>query len=365
MTLRRLWLQLHRWVALSLGWVLVFAGLFGSLTLVAKSLDRWVHPVLFHDAVQLGPAAAASLDEIRARLEQEFGAGTAYSFRPPREADDTLSVLVRGSWKGVVYFDRSGHERGRRGQDEGAYRFLFELHSSMLLGDTGKAILTLAAAAYLILLVTGLVLWWPRRWPPSFRIHWRAGVLRASVDLHNTVGVLFGLVIAVSIATGAYLAWPPLRGFVTSMVGEAAVQAPKLPARTAGAPASLDRMMREAQSMFPQSMVSQIQVPSAPHQPVRIRLKLQDDPHPNGLTSVWFHPASGNVLKVARWSELNPGNRLMATMHPLHSGELGGPLLELVFGIAGMALSALGVAGLLLWWKRRRRPTPVQVHAMS
>jgi len=355
--LRRTWLKLHRWVALGLGWMLVLAGFLGALLTLARPLDQWAHPELFRQQA-VAASAAAPLDAVRSRLEQEFGPAGTFTFRPPREPHDTLWVYVNGGWKGVVYFDAAGRELGRRGEYEGAYNVLFELHSALLLGDTGKAALAIAAGFYLFLLATGLVLWWPRRWPPSFRIHWRAGVLRASVDLHNAAGVLLGVFIAVSVASGAYMAWPPLRTFVSGLAGHAPVAAPKVAAALpATPPASLAGIARQAHALFPEAMVGYVQVSG--ERAVRVRLKLPDDPHPNGLTSVWLHPRSGEVLRVVRWSELDPGHRLVATVYPLHTGVLGGPLHEALVGLTGLALATLGGSGLLLWWKRRRvAPAP-------
>ncbi len=351
--LRRIWIRLHRWVALSVGWLLVLSAFLGSLLTVAKPLDEWARQDLFRQA-DATPGRADSLAQAKARLEREFGPGTAYTFRPPRRPGDTLWVFVRGKWEGVVYFAATGQEVGRRGEAEGLYHFLFELHSSILLGDAGKAVLTIASGTYLILLVTGLAVWWPRRWPPSFRIQWRAGALRTTMDLHNVAGAVLGLVIAVSVASGAYMAWPPLRTWVTSATGQTPVAAPKVSATSTGsAVASLDEMVRRAKRQFPEGVVGYIHVPAAASQAVRIRLKLPDDPHPNGLTSVWLHPATAEILKIARWSELDPGNKAVAVVYPLHTGTLGGPLHEVLVGITGLALSILGATGLLLWWKRR------------
>lgn len=352
-TLRRLWIKLHRWVALSLGWLLVLVAFLGSVLTVAKPLDQWLHDDLFRQAAT-SPQLSASLASVRGRLDREFGPSTGYTFRPPRQPGDTLWVFVRGRWEGVIYLDATGQELGRRGEAEGLYNLLFELHSSLLLGDTGKAVLTVTAGTYLFLLITGLVLWWPRRWPPSLRIHWRAGALRTTMDLHNVTGAVLGLVIAVSVASGAYMAWPPLRTFVTSATGQTPVAAPKVSAAHQGSgPASLDEMMRKSRAVFPDGMVGYIHVPASSQQAVRVRLKLPDDLHPNGLTSVWLHPATAEVLKVARWSDLDPGNQAVAVVYPLHTGALGGPLHEILVGLTGLALSTLGATGLLLWWKRR------------
>lgn len=352
--LRRTWLKLHRWVALTLGALLVLAGFLGALLTVAKPLDQAIHPELFRDPAASTVAAGAPLEAVRRQLDRSFGPGAGYTFRPPREPGESLWAYVSGPWDGVVYFDSSGRELGRRGETEGAYNLLFELHSSLLLGETGKAVLTIAAGTYLFLLVTGLVLWWPRRWPPSFRIHWRAGAARSLLDLHNTAGALLGGVIAVSVASGAYMAWPPLRTLVTTAAGSAPVAPPKLDGIATRGGSSLDALVRQAQTLFPGAMVGYVQVPAAAGQAIRVRLKLADDPHPNGLTSVWLDPGNGQVLRSVRWSELDAGNRLVSFIYPLHIGALGGPPHRVLVGLAGLALATLGGSGLLLWWKRRR-----------
>ena len=46
-SLRSLWLRLHRWFALGLGWILILTGLTGTLLIIGQPLDRMAHPELF------------------------------------------------------------------------------------------------------------------------------------------------------------------------------------------------------------------------------------------------------------------------------------------------------------------------------
>ena len=81
-------------------------------------------------------------------------------------------------------------------------------------------------------------------------------------------------------------------------------------------------------------------------------MRLADDPHPNGLTTVWLHPKSGQVLASNRWSDLDVGMRMTSVVFPLHTGELGGVWLEAATFLNGLALGTLGIAGIWLWWCR-------------
>ncbi len=356
--LRQLWLRLHRWTALSLGWVLILSGLTGAVLVVAQPLDRWAHPELFRARTGADVSAPhAALEGVLRGLQAEWPQAS-FTMRPARESGESLWVLVSGPWRGTVYIDpATGTEQGRRSETEGFVNALFKLHSSLWLQDLGKAVLAWVALAYLFLLITGLILWWPRRWPPSWRIVLDKGLLRAFFDLHRVGGAALGLVIAVSVASGAWMAWRPLGGFVTTLSGVEPVKAPTLPKGSPPAPAlALDALVAKAQAQFPGAPIGYVQVPAKADRPLRVRMRLADDPHPNGLSSVWLHPATGEVLAAHRWNELDPGARATAVIYPLHTGMLGGVLLEAAIAVSGLALAAMGITGVWLWWQRRRRP---------
>jgi len=351
-----MWLKVHRWTALGIGWVLAAVGLMGAALVVAQPLDRWGHPELFVAAPAPDPSPA-SLETIRTRLSNEFGKTASVTFRPPREAGDTLWAIVRGPWNGTVYLHpQIGREQGRRGESEGFVNLLFKMHSSLLMQDTGKALLAWIALSYLFMLVSGLVLWWPLRWPPSLRIELRRGLLRGLFDLHRTAGVVLGLLIAVSVATGAYMAWRPLGEFVSALAGSPLVKPPAVPKQSAASETrpTLDALVAKAQALFPEAPVGYVQVPSTPSRPVRVRLRLRDDPHPNGLTSIWLNPLTGEVLAVQRWNELDTGAKAVSYVYPLHIGELGGAPQQVLIFASGLSLGVLGMSGLWLWWRRRR-----------
>lgn len=360
--LRRYWRTAHRWAGLTVGWLLALVGLVGAVLIVAQPLDRWCNPQLFKAqpaAERSASASPASLESIRAGLADAFGGQAGFTMRLPRAPGETLRVSVRGEpWSGTVYLNpATGQEQGRRGEYEGVVNVLFKFHSALLLQDTGKAILAGLSLFYLALLVSGLVLWWPRNWPPGLKIELHRGWFRALFDAHRTGGAVLGLLMAVTVATGAYLAWRPLAQFVTAASGGQVVAPPKIPAAgpRPDSIATVDDLVSRARARFPDDAVTYVQLPAERNRPVRVRVRLADDPHPNGLTSIWFDPGSGAVLAVDRWNEVDLGTRAFSVVYPLHTGELGGPALEtLIFG-AGLSLGLLGFSGLWIWWRRRGR----------
>ncbi len=350
--LRRLWLRLHRWVGLALGLVLAVAALTGASLILLKPMDQWLHPTLF--AAPDPGANPASLDAVRRSLLGRYGAQASYTLRPPRETGDTLWVFVHGPWDGIAYLDpATARILGQRGEHEGLVNFLFELHSSLLLGDRGRPIMAVLALSYFFLLATGLALWWPTNWRRAWSLQLKGSVTRSLFDLHRTGGSLLGLLIAVSVLSGAYMAWKPLSALVTSLAGETATQPPKVNS-TVGNGASLDAMALRASAVFPGARIGYIQIAPSPDRPIRFRLKLPDDPHPNGLTSVWFDPATGEPLAVHRWDQLEAGAHATSYIYPLHTGALGGAVHQAANALWGLTLFGLGATGAWLWWRRRR-----------
>jgi len=352
---RRIWLFCHRWIAIGLGGILILSGLTGAMLVVVRPLDRALHPAFFLAAA--GPAAApASLESMHRALADEFGPDASFTFGPPRVAGEAMQVRVRAAWRGTVYLDpASGREQGRRQENEGLAAIVYQLHSALMLAQTGKAILAWTALAYLALMISGLVIWWPRKGPPSLRMAFDKGALRALFDVHRNGGAILALALALCIATGAYLAWRPIGGWITLASGQPRVVAPKLPALPSAPsqPPSLDELAAAAQAAFPDGTIGFILYTPHTDRPLAIRMRVPDDPHPNGRSTVWLDPRNGHVLAAHRWNELDPGTRINSVVYPLHTGELGGAAGEAIVALLGLGLGTLGVSGIWLWWRRR------------
>ncbi|MDH0867102.1 PepSY-associated TM helix domain-containing protein [Mitsuaria sp. GD03876] len=371
MTARRAWMWLHRWTGLTLGMLLAAAALLGTLMTVLRPLDEAMHPELFRalprvaaqqsGATDIAPAPEASstpFETVRRRMATEFGAKSTMTIRPPREDGESMRVLVRGpGWEGTLYLDPvTLAELGRRGEAEGLANTVFELHSALLLGDTGKAVLAFTALAYLALLVTGLILWWPMnaaQWRHAFKLKLDKGTTRGLFDLHRFGGAVLGLLVAVAVASGAWMAYRPIGGWVNTLVGDAAPKPPKV-GKDHGERVPLDVIVAEGRARWPDGQLGYVQLGASDTRPVRLRFRLPGEPHPNGLSSIWAHPVDGHVLGQQRWDQLDLAGRSTAWIYPLHAGELFGIANRVITGLVGLVLFGMGVTGAWLWWRRRR-----------
>lgn len=343
---------LHRWAGLTLGCLLMLVGMTGSLLVVARPLDAALHPELFNSS---GPKRAP-LQPVVSRLRAEFGPLAAFHFRIPADGRQSLQVAVSGPWVGTVFVDAAtAHELGRRAANEGFFSTLFELHSTMYAGETGRATLACAALVYCLLLVSGLGLWWPRSWKHALAVRVHLGSVVALRDLHRAAGAALGCMVLVSVVTGAYMAWRPLANWVTYLSGAKVVASPsiKTPSDPMAETATIDAAVQRALEHWPGARASVVHVPPRSVSAASVRMRLPDDPHPIGMSTVWLEPLDGSLRQARLWSDLEAGSRAFAIIYPLHSGSLFGAATLLGTLISGIALAGFGCTGIWTWCQRR------------
>lgn len=163
----------------------------GSLYLFKPQLDAWLDRPVDARVARDGPAQAPSL-QVQAALQAVPDAiFTAYEL--PEASHRAARVLV--SQHGAltrVYLDPATLAVLRVvREDDRLTRVLFHLHGELLWGDRGSLLVELAASWTLVMILTGMYLWWPRdgrglggvlwpRWSLQDRPWWK--------DLHAVTG---------------------------------------------------------------------------------------------------------------------------------------------------------------------------------
>lgn len=81
-----------------------------------------------------------------------------------------------------------------RGESPDFFRWILNGHRALWLPyDIGRPIVGIAVLIFVVILISGIVLWWPTKWiksiiDKSFKIKWDASFKRVNYDLHNVLG---------------------------------------------------------------------------------------------------------------------------------------------------------------------------------
>ena len=365
--------RLHFWGGLIGAPIVLFAAFTGLLYAFSPQVESWRHGALDH--VSVGAQRLPLDRQVDAALAVAPGA-TLRQVVPAQAPDDSTQVYLRSPHE--AHAGMAGHDHGLPGGsivyvdpytarvlgrlDEMA-RFKTwarKLHSSALQGDGWRWVMELGASWMLVLYGTGLVLWWPAprsRGGRGWAALWpRLGRGRPSWrDLHASVALSLGLVLAVVLVTG--LTWSRYSGERFSAAMQSLGQQTPRPARdlrsTPGDGPRLDwqDVWQRARAQAP-AVAMQITPPAGDDGVWRV--ENFDRAQPQARFALALDARSGALLFSTGWAELPPGARATALGIPFHRGEYG---LWNQLLLAGVALAAIfsGVSGVVMWWLRRPR----------
>jgi uncharacterized iron-regulated membrane protein len=345
---------LHRYVGLAVVAVLFMSGLTGALITFDGEIDRVTHPALRQVAPQ---SAGAGADSLAAGARQAWSRDPVRMLVLPESPGDAVEVWYRGGSMRAYLDPRDGHVLGLRDTHDSLMGVLVDLHTNLLSGETGRAVIGWCGLAAILLIVLGIWLWWPRggRWRQALTVKWEAGPARVWLDVHKVAGIVTGVFLVVIAATGAALALP---GVVTdpllaALTGQSPTRSAPTSSRHAGPPASLDGMVHRAEATFPAGRITRLMLPAKPQGAVTIRMRLPGEIHQLGRTFVYFDQYDGTLLRADNALESNLATRINAWFYPLHTGFYGGAATRLLNVLFGLSLALISLSGGWMWVRNR------------
>ena len=133
----------------------------GSIYLFKAEIESWIDRP--YDRLTLNGQPASPTSQVRAALAAIPGS-TLQGYELQQAESDAVRVIVRDDGEAKrIYVHPETLEILHTVSEEGRLmRWLFKLHGELLLGNRGSAIVELAASWTIIMILTGLFLWWPR-----------------------------------------------------------------------------------------------------------------------------------------------------------------------------------------------------------
>ncbi|MBB3315329.1 putative iron-regulated membrane protein [Rhizobium sp. BK181] len=353
----------------------------GGLYLFKDEIDAAIHSDLKRVEVQPGVNRAAPSAMVAAALAVH--PGTAVKFTDPATPDASAEITIGTVAEGklAVYVDPYTAKVLGALPDRGTVMWTIRyLHSLKYFGNYARMLIEIAAGWSILLVATGIYLWWPRRQTggvlsvrgtPKRRVFWR--------DMHAVTGIFVGFFIVFLAITGM-----PWSGVWGGKVNEWAN------GNNFGYPAGvrvavpmsdehLDHIAKTSWSL------EQAQVPqSAGHahhaQPISLdgavatfdRLGLHrgyavnipttsdgvftGSVYPDDLTKqrvVHLDQYSGTPLIDMSYADYGPLGESLEWGINTHLGQQFGLVNQLVLIVACAAIILLAVSAAIMWWKRR------------
>jgi uncharacterized iron-regulated membrane protein len=357
--MRKTLVFLHRYLGLALGLFLIGTGLTGSAIVFSKAIDTFFHPELLTVAPR--PDVPLQIDALLRNARKAIPGDTPTFVYMPLAPTEAAQVLFQSSGLRVHADPYTGEVLGTRHPNDSLTGLLIDFHVHLLAGKTGKQIQGWIGLGAILLSLVGFLLWWPKhaRWKQAFSIKWGAGAFRVWFDAHRVSGAIGAVLIVLTALTGSALA---LYDLITEPILIAATGGgtrqpqPKAPS-TSGGTASIDAMLTQAKSMFPDGQITRLSLPVKDAGAVGVRMRLNGEIHQFGRSFVWFSRYDGQILRVDNALEANSAVKIQSWLFPLHTGVYGGPFTQWLQLLVGLVLAFLSFSGAWLWIKKARAKT--------
>lgn len=337
----------HRWLALVVTVFILVVAVTGSALVFEGAIDRGLHPALW----RVSPTGAPiSLDTLVAHARTVTTKPvTGITLSP---ADDRAFVVQSGALQ--IFVDPyTGAVRGTRTIDEWNKtlpRRLHVLHVSLMASKIGGEIVGIATIAALVLVLTGIVIWWREK---LWRVRWSASWKRILFDLHHSLGIFAAVILLVITTSGLFIHYESLNTLMGRLDHSPPPDAPKQPRAATAGEISLDSLAGAALTALPGARIIFLTLPPKPDQPFIAAMRFPEDHTPGGRSRVWVDRHSGNVLLATSTRGAQLGTRLGNSIRSIHTGDLFGKPTEAVWLAAAIILAMQAVTGTAMWWNGR------------
>ncbi|HZS46437.1 MAG TPA: PepSY-associated TM helix domain-containing protein [Blastocatellia bacterium] len=356
MKIRKALLTAHLIAGLVSAVFLIISGVTGSVMVFEEPLDRALNAKLSY----VNPENhRLSLNELKTRLET---AHPGY-----RLALITMQDVNNLSWPAslvnteqkqqmdIAVNPYNGQIIGSLDQSNSLIGEVHQFHIRLLAGKAGQTVMFIAAILLLLLAISGLILWWPRK---IFKINLRSSGKRFTFDLHNAVGIYSSLFLLVFSITAIVIHFDnELADWIDHISGTTA-KTPERPEppKPDALQMSPDQLVAIAEQAVPGAHVRTIQLPGDPKRSAVFAMRFPEDLTPGGRTRVMLDSYTGKVLFVQD-SRMGPlGFRMIKVWNrAIHTGDVLGWPSKLLVSFFSLMLPVMAITGPLIWWGRRKK----------
>ena len=371
--LRNIVFTVHRILGFAIALIAILVGLTGSLIVFQREINEFQLHQQFGAILPQGERLSLEviLDLVKAAYANQPQMALQRVYFPIKP-DDLFNVVISipgNDWVEVYVNPYTGAILGNSLHPNAVQRFLqivYELHTSLKLGDLGLQIVGVVGLGMSIVAIAGIILWpgW-RKLTAGFKIKWNAHPKRLNFDLHKVFGITTAIFLLFTFFTG--FAWN--LGYVDPLI-RAITFSPSLPelvsvplANQSSRP--LSQQIKTAQLALPEGALRSIDLTTDPKAPLRLRMKLPQEREEYGKSNVYLDRYSSQVLRVENSLKASLGDKILNSFEPLHYSTFGGLPTRILYIFVGLAPLILSITGFVMWWYRKRNHKDDYSHKQS
>ncbi|WP_195715154.1 PepSY domain-containing protein [Ancylomarina sp. 16SWW S1-10-2] len=350
--------KIHLIIGLTTGLVIFIICITGSIYTFKKEIQDAMPYV----SVKAANKSKLELSTLVAKFNtySDFPIIRIYDYQSPNK-----SVRIMSSKQGekqITYIDPYTGKIIKDYKDKSNFwSIILGLHRHLLLPKPlGKLIIGYSVILFTISLLTGFILWFPKKIrmlkEKAFRnIKFSLKGKAQTFRLHSNMGLYVIIPLLISCTTGLVWTFPKYEKAVYRLISPDYKKNKQKPSEYIGnfQLCSLDKLKKSIDSQNPKELGLNIFfIPQKSNSPIRVLSCIDDDKF--GFTNNYLaDPSTGEILYTILDSDKNRAEKLKSLNYDIHTGSIGGIYGKLVVFILGLLGASLPVSGYLLFFKKR------------
>lgn len=352
--------QIHLWLGLASGLIVFIVSITGFLYVFEEEIRDFTNKEYLHVPAQNKPfIGLKTIIENYEHLEPKQKI-TALKIN---KAEPNAAVQISTKKKKTYYFNPyNGTLINQQGADW--LNTVLEIHRTLLLGEVGEFIQGWSVVIFIIMLITGLILWFPkkrRQLKQSLKIKWSGSFQRINFDLHQVLGFYASIFLLLIAFSGTYFKYDAVKKGVSLVTGsklrkgDEVVSNAKIDSTTI--PVRYSNIYENANAKYPGATSVSFSVRKTGE--LRLRMTYPND-WARKQNTIFFDGKTGKMLRTKLYKDNNAADVYEASNYDLHTGIFFGLTGKVIWSLVSLIGASLPITGFIIWWKKGRKSKKIK-----
>ncbi|HJS01184.1 MAG TPA: PepSY-associated TM helix domain-containing protein [Flavobacterium sp.] len=252
------------------------------------------------------------------------------------------------------------------------FQVALQLHMNLLLGKKiGHIIISYSVIFFSIICISGLILWWPKKWKakklkPHFSIKFNANRKRLNYDLHNVLGFYVLPLALLFCFTGLVFAFSDFKDAVTDGFNAVDTKEETTISKYDFIPQTstniVDNGLYYVLAKHPLADQYSIRFADKDEkkekdekpEPQDIQVRLTKNKTSN-FYKYSFNTTTGQLEEIKSSDNLQLGSKITSMNYDLHTGTIGGLPTKFLAFFAALICASLPVTGFIIWFNKTKK----------
>lgn len=376
--------KLHLWFGLSVGIIIFIVSLTGTLYVFKDEVQNLLRKDAIYVQQNVSDQKPLPISILREKVSLELNEkypissvevsldkGKSYRFLYYEKSKKGWNYFQQVLINKQVYVNQyTGQILAVYDEKYDVFNILKYIHWGLLLNsEWGPYVVGIPTVLFIIMLITGIILWWPKNKNARkgrFWFNWEniKNWKRKNYDLHNILGFYTSFIALIMSVTGIYFAYPYVKNtFNLAISGyweqpkEKEIKSPD--SLMVKSDAVFDIAALQAEKLYAGSSSFRITLngknkkgKELKNLPVTVYGQDGRFSERNLLT---FDKYSGKLLANKPHHKLKAAEKYANANYDVHTGSYFGLFGKIIWFIAGLICTSLPVTGFLVWWGKRKK----------